>query len=88
MMEYSAEIKGLFDFLKQSPTAFHAVDTLCGLLREQGFQPLHECKAWDIVPGGKYYVTRNRSSVIAFTLPETTPESFRIIASHSDLIPQ
>ena len=84
MMEYSAEIKGLFDFLKQSPTAFHAVDTLCGLLREQGFQPLHECKAWDIVPGGKYYVTRNRSSVIAFTLPETTPESFRLIASHSD----
>ena len=84
MMEYCAEIKGLFDFLKQSPTAFHAVDTLCGLLREQGFQPLHECKAWDIVPGGKYYVTRNRSSVIAFTLPETTPESFRLIASHSD----
>ena len=83
-MAYSNEIQGLFDFLKASPTAFHAVDTLCGLLREQGFQPLHECKAWDIIPGGKYYVTRNRSSVIAFTLPETTPESFRLIASHSD----
>ena len=83
-MTYSADIQGLFDFLKASPTAFHAVDSLCALLREQGFAPLQECKAWALVPGGKYYVTRNRSSVIAFTLPQGTPDSFRIVASHSD----
>ena len=83
-MDYCAEIKGLFDFLKNSPTAFHAVDSLCGLLKEQGFTPLQECKPWEIIPGGKYYVTRNRSSVIAFTLPAQTPDSFHIIASHSD----
>ena len=83
-MENNAAIKGLFEFLKASPTAFHAVDSLCGLLKEQGFSPLQECKPWEIVSGGKYYVTRNRSSVIAFTLPEGTPASFRIIASHSD----
>ena len=83
-MDYCAEIKGLFDFLKNSPTAFHAVDSLCGLLKEQGFIPLQECKPWEIIPGGKYYVTRNRSSVIAFTLPEGKPDSFHIIASHSD----
>ena len=83
-MDYCAEIKGLFDFLKNSPTAFHAVDSLCGLLKEQGFTPLQECKPWEIIPGGKYYVTRNRSSVIAFTLPEGKPASFHIIASHSD----
>ena len=83
-MDYCAEIKGLFDFLKNSPTAFHAVDSLCGLLKEQGFTPLQECKPWEIIPGGKYYVTRNRSSVIAFTLPEGKPDSFHIIASHSD----
>ena len=78
------EIKGLFEFLKASPTAFHAVDALCGLLKEQGFAPLQECKAWELVPGGKYYVTRNRSSIIAFTLPKEMPESFHIVASHSD----
>ena len=83
-MDYCAEIKGLFDFLKNSPTAFHAVDSLCGLLKEQGFTLLQECKPWEIIPGGKYYVTRNRSSVIAFTLPEGKPDSFHIIASHSD----
>ena len=80
----SEEINGLFGFLKKSPTAFHAVESLCGMLREQGFAPLQECQAWEIVPGGKYYVTRNLSSVIAFTLPAGKAESFRIIASHSD----
>ena len=84
MMNDHVEIKGLFEFLKNSPTAFHAVDSLCSLLQEQGFSPLQECKPWEIIPGGKYYVTRNRSSVIAFTLPEGTPASFRIVASHSD----
>ena len=83
-MDNHVEINGLFDFLKASPTAFHAVDSLCSLLQEQGFSPLQECKPWEIIPGGKYYVTRNRSSVIAFTLPEGTPASFRIVASHSD----
>ena len=84
-MSYCCEdIQGLFDFLKASPTAFHAVESVCGQLQQQGFVPLQECRAWDIVPGGKYYVTRNRSSVIAFTLPKAKPESFRIVASHSD----
>ena len=83
-MDHNVEIKGLFEFLKNSPTAFHAVDSLCEMLKEQGFVSLQECKAWEIVPGGKYYVTRNRSSVIAFTLPAQKPGSFHIIASHSD----
>ena len=83
-MDHNVEIKGLFEFLKNSPTAFHAVDSLCEMLKEQGFVSLQECKAWEIVPGGKYFVTRNRSSVIAFTLPAQKPGSFHIIASHSD----
>ena len=83
-MDHNVEIKGLFEFLKNSPTAFHAVDSLCEMLKEQGFVSLQECNAWEIVPGGKYFVTRNRSSVIAFTLPAQKPGSFHIIASHSD----
>lgn len=78
------ELQGLFEFLKASPTAFHAVDTLSAMLETQGFRALQECKAWEVVPGGRYYVTRNRSSLIAFTLPAGKPDSFHIIASHSD----
>ena len=44
-MDHNVEIKGLFDFLKNSPTAFHAVNSLCGMLKELGFTPLQYCKA-------------------------------------------
>ena len=53
-MDHNVEIKGLFEFLKNSPTAFHAVDSLCERLKEQGFVSLQECKAWEIVPAGKF----------------------------------
>ena len=76
------EIQGLFDFIKASPTSFHAVDRIKEEL--SGFTELRECDPWHLAPGGKYLVTRNRSSVIAFALPEETPASFQLIASHSD----
>ena len=36
------------------------------------------------MPGGKYYVTRNRSALIAFRVPESGFAPFQIVASHSD----
>ena len=72
----------LIEFVKKSPTAFHAVDTICRELA--GFTPLGEQENWHLQPGGKYYVTRNRSSVIAFTLPENAFTAFQLVASHSD----
>lgn len=76
------QVQGLLTFLKQSPTAFHAVQSICERLT--GFEQLHEGDAWRLVPGGKYYVTRNRSSVIAFTLPACGFAPFQLIASHTD----
>ena len=72
----------LIDFIRKSPTAFHAAENICKTLT--GFEPLEEGKPWKLVPGGRYYVTRNRSSVIAFTVPENTPTAFQLIASHAD----
>jgi len=72
----------LIDFIKKSPTGFHAIDTI---IRELGgFEPLQEGESWHLTPGGKYYVTRNRSSIIAFTLPKAPFKAFQLIASHSD----
>ena len=76
------EIRELLDFIAHSPTAFHAVEAAAKELT--GFQRLKENEHWELVPGGKYYVTRNQSSIIAFTLPEGTPSHFQIVASHSD----
>ncbi len=72
----------LIDFIKKSPTGFHAIDTIMQEL--SGFEPLQESESWRLQPGGKYYVTRNRSSIIAFTLPKGPFKAFQLIASHSD----
>ena len=77
-------VNGFMDFVKQSPTAFHSIDVICNELRENGFAQLNEREQWQIAPGGKYFVTRNRSTVIAFTVPEKGMSHFQIVASHSD----
>lgn len=81
---YTGDAQGFLQFVQASPTAFHAVDTVSKLLREKGFVALNEAAAWSLAPGGKYYVTRNRSSVLAFVLPAEGVHPFRIVASHSD----
>ena len=77
-------VKAFMDFVRQSPSAFHAVEAISTQLRADGFEPLGERGDWTLVPGGKYYVTRNRSSVIAFAIPETGFAHFQIVSSHSD----
>ena len=72
------------EFIKHAPSAFHAADAVCGMLRACGYQELAESKPFDIAPGGKYYVTRNRSAVIAFAVPERGFAHFQIVSSHSD----
>lgn len=80
----SHHVYDFLDFVRRSPSAFHAVDALCKTLESRGFARLNEQDAWQIVPGGRYVVTRNRSSMIAFTVPERGMSSFQIVASHSD----
>ncbi|MBE6598854.1 MAG: M18 family aminopeptidase [Ruminococcaceae bacterium] len=75
----------LIDFIEASPTAFHAVENTASILDEAGFTKLCEGETWVLVPGGKYYTTRNMSSIIAFALPEDTENlPFMIMASHTD----
>ena len=81
-MQYS--IQALSAFLKASASTFHAVEAICAVLNKEGFTRLQESKKWTLQPGGKYFVTRNQSSVIAFTLPESGFAPVQIVASHSD----
>ena len=76
--------KELLSFIRKSPTAFHAVDSIAAQLKENGFSPLNEGDNWNLIPGNGYYVTRNQSSVIAFRLPKAKPVSMMISASHTD----
>ncbi len=74
----------LIDFLAASPSSFHAVETISRRLEAEGYIPLPESASWSLIPGGKYYVTRNQSSVIAFAVPASDPVGFMMCASHSD----
>lgn len=74
----------LFRFISESPTAFHAVETARRLLTEAGYKELSEHEVWKLLPGGKYFATRNHSSIAAFRIPVSPYSHFQIIASHSD----
>lgn len=74
----------LFDFIEKSPTAFHTVANITHLLNQKGFIKLREGSLWNLEKGKGYYLTRNGSSLIAFKVPENSPESFMIAATHSD----
>ena len=74
----------LISFIKSSPSCFHAVESITARLKEDGYTALCEQDAWELRTGGKYYVTRNGSSVIAFRIPESAPRGFMMCASHSD----
>lgn len=75
----------LLEFIKNSPTAFHATENVCKALDENGYIKLNENQKWDIKADSKYYITRNNSSVMAFTIPNDINElSFNIVATHLD----
>ena len=76
--------ENLMRFLGACPSVFHVIAELKRELRENGFTPLEESEPWDLKPGGKYFVSRNSSSLISFVLPTAEPDCFHIIASHSD----
>jgi len=77
-------VNSFIDFINNTPSAFHAVDNMCARLKAEGFELLNEREQWNIVPGGRYMITRNRSSVIALTIPQCGMSHFQIVASHSD----
>ena len=85
-IEMNSFNEGLLKFLEACPTPFHATQTMQVMLEHAGFQALNERESWDLELGGKYYVTRNDSSIAAFTLGERfqLDDGFRLVAAHTD----
>ena len=74
----------LFDYIAASPTAFHAVSATAERLTAADYVPLDPSCDWALQAGGKYYLTCNDSTLIAFRLPAGRPSGFIVTASHSD----
>lgn len=80
----NAAVKDLIEFLENSPSCFHATENMKNMLLKVDFEQLYENKKWNIRPGGSYFVCRNDSALIAFTIPESSFSGMRIMASHGD----
>ena len=77
-------MKRFLEFIKNTPTAFHAVSELKKILLENGYKELDEKNKWDLEKGAKYFLTRNSSSLVAFTVPSNDFKSYKITAAHLD----
>lgn len=76
-------LKSMLDYIQNSPDCFHAVENLRQRLLAAGYTQL-EAGEWSLTPGGKYFVTQNGSSLIAFRIPQQPVTGFVLTASHSD----
>ena len=78
--------KPFCDFITDNPTAYHAVDSLAEELRDNGFTKLSERDDWKLVRGGKYFVERNGTSMIAFIVGGAYEpgNGFAMLAGHID----
>ncbi|WP_289158404.1 M18 family aminopeptidase [uncultured Muribaculum sp.] len=85
MEQYDSSVNGLMNFLDASVCNFFAVDTLSQILVEEGFVYLDPKKRWELVSGGKYFITKNDSALFAFIVGEgTASDGYKIISAHSD----
>ena len=84
MKKREKPIASLLTFLSEGATPFHAVAACEKRLTDAGFFPLSEGEEWKLEAGKGYYVTRNRSSILAFRVPKGELRGFMIAASHTD----
>lgn len=75
-----------FNFINNTPNAFFCIKNIKDELLQHGFEELDEYESWkDLSPKGKYFVSRNDSSLIAFTMTGNYENvGFNIVATHSD----
>ncbi len=85
-MSLTAFNNDLMAFIQQSPTPFHAVDAMRQRLQEVGFEQLPEAEQWSLRPGGRYFVIRNGSSLVAFRYgtQDLLDHGMRLVGAHTD----
>ncbi|KAI4221979.1 MAG: hypothetical protein L6R36_006494 [Xanthoria steineri] len=88
--EVESYTQPFLDFITQNPTVFHAVDAVATRLESKGFTKLSSREQWNvkIKKGGKYFVERNGSSIIAFCVGSNYKpgNGAAVIAAHIDAL--
>ena len=78
-----AYVNELINFIDQSPTALHTVNSIKNMLSAAGYTEVYESDISSFADGGKHFVIRGGSSIIAFK-GRADKGGFMITASHSD----
>jgi aspartyl aminopeptidase len=78
--------QNLLDFIDNSPSPYHVVDSIKTSLLKNGFSELNLKDSWKIKEGGNYFVCQNNTSIFAFKVGSEAIEKngFKIVAAHSD----
>lgn len=78
------------EFMTANPTIFHAVKAFSQQLEQHGYKQLSERAVWtsELKRGGKFYCTRNGSSLIAFNIGKeyASGNGMAIVAGHVDAL--
>jgi aspartyl aminopeptidase len=85
-MTRTALAQDLCSFIARSPTPFHAVRQMAQRLEASGFVQLHDAASWSLQAGGRYFFTRNDSSLIALQLGSASlvEQGLRLVGAHTD----
>lgn len=80
------QAQDLLQFIDASPSPWHAVDTVTSRLQATGFVELDERERWKMVPGGRYFVIRGGSSIIAFVVGQgrLAETGMHMVGAHTD----
>lgn len=78
-------VKEILELMDKCPTSYQAVENFKTILDRVGYQELKESENYDVKKGGRYYITRNDSSLLVVNIPQVIDDpSFKIVESHSD----
>lgn len=81
------EITEFIDFIDSTPNSYWCTEHLRNKLLEQGYRELTFNGIWEYdCIGGKFFITKNNSSLIAFTIPKNKSDivGFNITSTHND----
>lgn len=56
------------NMVNKSPSPYHVVDWARSTLSSKGFTEIHETDFWKLEVGGKYFLTKNNTTLVAFAI--------------------
>ena len=85
-MNAQQQASQLLTFIDASPSPWHVVEQIKQWLLLFHFQPLSEQELWTLTPGGRYFVIRDDSSIIAFVVGQQplVSSGYKIVGAHTD----